>query len=470
MKTIFKYSFLTLVSILLLTSCNPDDFLGIKPRGKDVPKDFEHFEGLLNSFDMMRWAAGSGTSIFFPLLSDEYTVTETSIDEVAYNLGQQGKDCYKYNCDFLLEDDMPADWGYDKKMYTLNVIISDVMNSVNGTDVEKESVLSEARVLRSWILFRIAQIYLQPYDESTAADTEGLPIISEANTVQDYFERASMKQLFDFITSEMEESCPNILNETCYIYRVEKADAYTMLGSVYFYMGKYDKALEALRIAKASADESGAAKFYDLNTMSDSEISYDGVYHYNNIENMRNLWANNSCVTFYFPSFPFMGSVYAKPKYFSLYSSSDRRQYRFILEAGFQRVCKSDVPMGITSSDLYLFLAECEARVGDLNSAKTLLKELRKNRMPLSDASVPSSIDTKEELVRFSVEEIIRENLGNGLFFFQMKRLWNDSAFSDLKIDYIHKIEGTSESFPFTESQLEVKIPKSVLNWNTNWE
>ena len=50
-----------------------------------------------------------------------------------------------------------------------------------------------------------------------------------------------------------------------------------------------------------------------------------------------------------------------------------------------------------------------------------------------------------------------------------MKRLWNDPLFQDLKADYKHEIIGTNDVYPFTEAQLEMPIPKSVLKWNTNW-
>mgnify|MGYP004423972805 FL=1 len=139
--------------------------------------------------------------------------------------------------------------------------------NTDAEEADKLSTQSEARVMRAWYLFRIAQIYLKPYNDSYADSEPGLPIITEANTLQETFERGTMRELFDFIITEMEESCPHIYNSTAYSFRTEKADAYAMLGHVYHYMNRYDKALEALRFAKKYADEAGSAKFYDLNTM-----------------------------------------------------------------------------------------------------------------------------------------------------------------------------------------------------------
>lgn len=470
MKHNIKFIYTILACVMLLSACNPDDFLGIKPRGKDVPSEYKHYEGLLTSFDMIKWTIDFNGKLYFPILSDEYIVTERSLNQLASEMGQQGRACYQYEKNFLLPDDMPGDWGYNSNTYALNLIINNVM-ATEAAEADKLATLSEARVFRSWILFRIAQIYLKPYDESYAENTPGLPIITESNTLQETFERATMKELFDFITKEMEESCPHVRNTTAYTFRIEKADAYAMMGHVYHYMNKYDKALEAMRLAKQYADENNSAQFYDLNTMEPDEIIYDGVYHFDNIEYMRNSIGFNDCISWYYPYYQTTATMYAKPEYYALYSATDRRQYRFDEEDnGLHRVVTGeDTPMGMTSYGLYLVLAECEARSGDANAAKNALKELRKYRMPEEDAAVPADIDTKDELIKFCVEESIRENLGNGLFFFEMKRLWNDPLFAYLKAGYGHKVHGTTTVYPFTESHLEVNIPEAVLKWNTNW-
>ena len=459
---------LALTALLLFTACDPDKFLGIKPRGKDVPSEYKHYDGLLTSFDMIKWSVNYGNKLYFPLLSDEYTVNERSFNELGSLMGQQGKACYQYDKNFLLPDDLAADWGYNSNMYAFNLIINNVMNTDADED-DKLSTQSEARVMRAWYLFRTAQVYLKPYNESYAESEPGLPIIKEANTLQETFERGTMKELFDFITSEMEDSCPHIHNTTAHTFRTEKADAYAMLGTVYHYMNMYDKALEAMRLAKKYADETGSAKFYDLNTMDEATIRCDGVYHFDNIQYMRNLMGFNDCVSYYLQYYETTASMYVKPEYYALFGPTDRRQYRFELNEGLHRVCYDSTPLGMTSYGLYLVLAECEARVGDMNAAKSVLAELRKYRMPVEDATVPAEIDTRDKLIRFCVEESIREHLGEGLFFFDMKRLWNDPLFTDFKTNYGHKIEGTDNYYPFAEENLEVNIPESVLKWNTNW-
>lgn len=469
MKNLKNIILLSIAATVLFTACDPDKFLGIKPRGKDVATEYKHYDGLLTSFDMIKWSLGNTDKLYFPILSDEYTVTERSFSELGSMMGEQGSECYKYKRNFLLPDDMPADWGYNSNMYVCNLIINNVLNT-DADEADKLSTQSEARVMRAWYLFRVAQIYLKPYNDSYADSEAGLPIITEANTLQETFERGTMKELFDFITTEMEESCPNIHNNTCYSFRTEKADAYAMLGHVYHYMNRYDKALEAMRLAKKYADETDGAKFYNLNEMEEASVRCSGIYHFDNIEYMRNIVGFNDCIPYYSQYYVSTATMYAKPEYYALFSSTDRRQYRFELSDGLYRICyRGDTPMGMTSYGLYLVLAECEARAGDMNSAKEVLETLRRYRMPAEDAPVPAEIDSRDALIKFCVEEGIREHLGDGLFFFEMKRLWSDPLFAYLKAGYGHKVVGTDIYYPFAEENLEVNIPESVLKWNTNW-
>ena len=461
-----KILYLLVLFTLVLQSCNPDDFLGIKPRGKDIPREYKHYDGLMTAFEMIRWQL-AGNRLFFPLMSDEYTVTETSMQRLVTQAYTQGKECFVYNPDFLLEDDIPYDWGYNANMYAYNLIINNVMGCTDASEAQKLSTQSEARVNRAWILFRMAQIYLKPYNESYAADTPALPIISESSTMTEVFERVSMKELFNFIVKEMEESCPNIQNATAFRFRTEKGDAYTMLGKVYHYMGNYKKALECLRLAKQYVEENGSAIITDLNTVADNKVMADGVLHMNEPQNMRNIWCPNyAIVTYSATSVP---SLLVKDKYFNLFSEGDRRALRFPLYENNRRACDTDTPMGVCSYNLYIVLAECEAREGSLANAKAALEHLRQYRLTPDYVAVPADVDTKEEYIKFAVEEWIRENLGNGKFYFEMKRLWNDPQFQYLKAEYQHEVLGTEQVYPFTEAQLEMKIPTSVLKWNTNW-
>ena len=121
---------------------------------------------------------------------------------------------------------------------------------------------------------------------------------------------------------------------------------------------------------------------------------------------------------------------------------------------------------GITTPDLFLMYAECLARTGNDDEAAALLEELRAARMPAANAAVPASL-SGDELVRYAVAERMRENLGYGASWFDMRRLWADPLFQDMKQWYVHT-DGVQE-YTLTEQRLVMRIPPSVMIWHDDY-
>ena len=112
-------------------------------------------------------------------------------------------------------------------------------------------------------------------------------------------------------------------------------------------------------------------------------------------------------------------------------------------------------------------LAECLARQGKTGDAADLLVALRTNRMDDSHAAIPATVVSADDYVRFAFEESMREQFGMGTSWFQMKRLWDDPLFQYLKPLYKHTI-GT-ETYTFTEDNLYIKYPPTVLAWHPEY-
>ena len=123
--------------------------------------------------------------------------------------------------------------------------------------------------------------------------------------------------------------------------------------------------------------------------------------------------------------------------------------------------------IGITSPDLYLMYAECLARTGHESDAVALLEELRSRRLPSGQAAVPAESSSGDALVKFSLEERMRENLGYGLSWFDMRRLWNDPLFQDMKQMYVHT-DGEQE-YTLSEQRLVMRIPPAILAWHPDY-
>ncbi len=128
----------------------------------------------------------------------------------------------------------------------------------------------------------------------------------------------------------------------------------------------------------------------------------------------------------------------------ALYGASDLRMNFFVNTAypsgNFPNGMKrrrgpGNAQIGFTVPDLYLLRAETKARLDDLAGARTDLEALRAKRMPIADAPIPDAVATnKTELIRFILEERIREFAVTGYRWFDMRRFICGSRTSAIQL------------------------------------
>jgi len=131
--------------------------------------------------------------------------------------------------------------------------------------------------------------------------------------------------------------------------------------------------------------------------------------------------------------------LFLKPNILALFATTDHRRKLFfdknaangtIALPGFMRNSPTSVNLGPNLPNLMLMTAECKARGNDLTGAKTDLEELRKNRMPVANATV--TVTTQDDLIRFILDERHREYASTGMRWFDMRRLVKDAKFNNL--------------------------------------
>src|SRR5690606_28062945 len=89
-----------------------------------------------------------------------------------------------------------------------------------------------------------------------------------------------------------------------------------------------------------------------------------------------------------------------------------------------RRTAPSIVPFGVGVPQVYLLLAECHVRTGQLEAAGSLLETFRAHRMPVEDAEVPLQARRDQKaFLRFVMQERMREFAGLGMRWFDMRRL-----------------------------------------------
>jgi hypothetical protein len=119
--------------------------------------------------------------------------------------------------------------------------------------------------------------------------------------------------------------------------------------------------------------------------------------------------------------------------------------------------------------EIYLMRAEFRARANSLYGAGSAAEDLlflRQKRMPNADAVVPVGY-TQTQMIKYVMDERLRELAFTGTRWFDMRRLSVDPLFS--ANTYTHKLyyaTGSIASYILRPERLTLRIPTRVLNDN----
>ncbi|MBR1871583.1 MAG: RagB/SusD family nutrient uptake outer membrane protein [Bacteroidales bacterium] len=461
--------FLTILLLPTLFSCTR--YLDVKPRGYDIPGTLEQYSGMIYGQEYMLMDE------VFEYMSFEFTTDADGYGNAYANMGSDICNAYCWKKDIFLPDENCGEWNYPASfLYPMNVVIAEVMGASNGTEAERKAVLAEARMVRAWMLFTMAQFFGMPYNEATAASDPCIPLITTASTLETDYPRKSVAQVYEFILNEMREAIPDLADESEHFKRVFKPTGEAMLGKVLWMMGNYKEAESVLASAWEDALGSGCA-LLDYNTRLKDDKTLD----------LPTDWVQNSEYLFLFSSmarlWPAVYTTYYNSIIFSIkdevlahyFSPGDTRLAQLTGIPSGASAYPSAVPgqryaantssmltnIGIGLADVCLMYAECLARSGKDSEAAALLEEFRKHRMDSADAPVSG------DLVVAAVEERMREYIGFGNTWLDMRRLWDDPAFQYMKDWYTHT-DGSNE-YTLTKERLVMEIPPKILSWHPEY-
>lgn len=466
-------------------------FLDVKPKGRDIPAKIEHYDGMFNNTLLTQVTYTQVSSIGTKLLentlynifmTDELMATKTSLGFMDYMMTQ----AYSWKPDIFNEEDNACEWAtMYQQIYTYNVIANEVMDADGGTAELKKQLLAEARASRALRYLVLAQYFGKPYNSATAALDLCVPIITEADLNQKGLNRNTVKEVYDFVIKELEESCPDLRKMTFHPLRVAQSAGWFFLGKAYWYKGDYENARLVLSKAlETSADNAIGLTLYDYNTMV-TQWGYKAATPYSwttgfpannngsNKEVIYNLQYSVSSITT--PADPVL---FVKPQHMLVYSANDQRRKFFsdrsrtnVALEGFRRLpARTVFSLGADMPDLYLMLIECQARSANQAvqlEARANLLEFRKKRMPVAEAGIPATVSNQEALIRFVVQERQREYLMTGMRWFDMRRLWNDPLFQDDKTGFTHT-DGTA-TYSLSANRLLYRIPAKIKAFHPEW-
>lgn len=475
------YPFLYTMLLCAVVSCSKS-FLELVPLGNQIATTTDDYDKLMNDprfymTNVVGWQE-------LVLMGDEIGAEAAFLNVNTVwppRLFQWADSIYKPGdqTPFMLREGLTS-------MYTLNKIIGEVMASSEGTAAQKKSIQAEAKATRAWLNFQLINYYAKPYQVATAATDPGFPIVDKADLNVQLFDRGTVQGMYDFIIKDLTEALPDLPVKPRIVTRMSKPAVEGLLGKVYLFMGRYNDALPLFKSALADVAANGAPTLYNYNqefAAGGSFLPIDPTFGPQGPGINRND-LREAVLSKVFYNSTYTGNMFATdglvlmPQTAALYGAHDLRLLLYTNKnmdgnpnaAG--RLRKYGVTYsryGLQLSELYLLSAECKARTNDLSGAVTDVETLRRNRMPLADAPVPpATAGNQVGLIKFIIDERIREFAQEGYRWFDMRRLSLDPIFSGKPITHnLYKEDGTATVFTLRQpNRLVMRIPPFYLQSN----
>lgn len=444
----------------MLTGCN--DYLDIKPKGEKIPTTVSDYETLLNYESVQKvsdtYPAYLTDDVFLPDVA-EGTATPglNSVDQSIRNL-------YLFKKEVFGDAQDDGFWfaSYNR-IYYYNTVIDNIMNADGSDEQQKLSIRAEALISRALEYLYLVNGYAKYYDVRTAESDPGVPLILDEDISKKNLVRASVKDVYAQIQSDLQTALPNLpMQAKGNAFRASKAAGYGVLAKMYLYMGNYAEALKAanevLEINNSLLDLKKYAVVKAQSSIGRTNVPQD-------IDNPENIYIKFAPYVYGLSS-----KVFGSDELISLFSEDDMRlqvyftkNFRNIPTDKYVWAPYLRANLAVSSPEIYLIAAECEAREGSIERAIALINKLRDNRIKNNTDIVATD---RNDALQKVLEERRRELAMSGMVrYIDLKRLNKESQFAKT-VTHVTG-EGTFSLEP--NSPLYVlPIPAKVMRFNKN--
>ena len=247
-KQMIKISSLLFVMVaMMLSAC--DDYLDDVPKGQKIPKTWEDYNAFIrNNFsyhfldpDQLAVLAGD----IFKLPS---AVTSPSLTRANYYADESVN-----RIDLMTGNDKNHYFNAYEGLFAWNLIVEDVPDATECTEVQRRQLIAQGRVLRAMHYFYLANFYADQYDEATK-DKLSVPLITSAS-VEAPSPQVTLQTMYEFMLDDLNKAVEDLPVHSESILHPNRALGYGMLARVYLSMGDYDNALKNASLALEQNDQ-----------------------------------------------------------------------------------------------------------------------------------------------------------------------------------------------------------------------
>ena len=470
MKVTYKILLAALLVALGCSSC--DNFLSIRPKDALYPKTLTDYENLLNYPELMKTGAtfpSFMTDDVFLLDDPGFLGDAPSLPMVEHST----QILYKLSHGDVFSD-AEEDYYWTSTYMNIdyyNTVIDFAPDATEATEEDRARVIAEAKASRALEYLSLVNCYSPQYDPKTAtADQSGVPLVLHADIMQSDLRRATLQECYDLILTDLTDALP-LLPEVAKPskYRMSRGGCAGILARAYLIIGDYEKALSYANEALESNDA-----LLDFKT-----ISVLDPYGFIGRTDMPESLNDPEAILIRNAPYAFgnSGGVLTSDDLISIYDEEhDKRCLVYFVDNYWGMPFESPTTriyisgfrenIGISSSEMYLTAAECEARIGSVDRAMELLNKLRTNRIEGYEPMTAAGMDREKVLDEVLLERR-REFALRGMFrFVDLRRFAKDPSRA---VTVTHNTgDGQTESITADDPRFTLPIPQVVLRINPN--
>jgi hypothetical protein len=441
--------------VLLLSSC--EKYLDIKRTStQSFIESANDCQLLLNDYEHMNKGFPSDGE----LSAGDFYVNDAGY--LAGTVSAEDRSFYTWQTTAIRASSNPQYVNSYQTIYRSNLVLEALDKISDGS---KQSMLDDIRgqalFFRAYCFWQIAQLYAQPYLESTANQYPGIPIRLTSD-INEKYPRGTVKQTYDQIISDLNKATEILSDKSDISSRPCKAAAYAMLARVYLSMQNYPQALLNATLSLQINNQ-----LMDYNTATSPFPRFNKEVLFQSLTTSATLLTPGSATSNIAKIDLSLVSSYSdndlrKTLFFKANSGSHVGTFRFT--GNYEPVTTSTLFNGLAVDEIYLIRAECYARSGNIALSMADLNTLLRTRYK-SGTFTNIVAATADEALANILTERRKELIMRGQRWTDLRRLNMDPRF---RITLTRTVQGNIFTIAPNELKYTLLLPQDVIT-NTDF-